>query len=114
MKDLFDKPISDLDILLKDLGSLSTSDLLAIDGPKFIIDRSGAALAVIISPDKWKMLNHPIPAVKSNGVTKFYAGAQTYLTIPVENIGRGVTLWQAKPSTGLEIITLRSRKKVSQ
>ena len=50
---------------LQDLGSLSAPDLLAIDGPKFITSDGyeGATIfAVLISHDKWKRLNHGLPA----------------------------------------------------
>lgn len=55
---------SNLHIPLADLGDLSASDLLAIDGPKFITSDSykGArTFAVLISHEKWKRLNHGIP-----------------------------------------------------
>jgi hypothetical protein len=42
-------------------------------------------------------------------------GGQMYLRIPVERVterlGPHSTVWQAKPETGLEIITKRTRKK---
>ena len=55
------KPLSELHIPLADLGSLSASDLLAIDGPKFITsdsERGCKTYAVLISHEKWKRLNH--------------------------------------------------------
>ena len=56
--------LPELHIPLADLGSLSASDLLAIDGPKFITldsKRGTKTLAVLISHDKWKRLNHGLP-----------------------------------------------------
>lgn len=54
-----------LHIELQDLGNLSASDLLAIDGPKFITSDGyvGArTFAVIIPHEMWKRLNHGLPA----------------------------------------------------
>ena len=56
-----------LHIPLADLGDLSASDLLAIDGPMFITSDSfeGArTFAVLISHDKWKRMNHGLPPGK--------------------------------------------------
>jgi hypothetical protein len=107
-------PLPELDIPLTDIGKLSASDLLAIDGPKFITNRSGvgggATLAVVISHDKWLMLNHHIPTVKRREVTEFFVGDQTYLTIPVKRIGLGPSIWQAEPETGIKIITTSAKE----
>ena len=55
------KPLPSLCIPLAYLGDLSASDLLTIDGPKFITSDSNEGArtyAVLISHDKWKKLNH--------------------------------------------------------
>lgn len=112
-KNMKKNPLPELDIPLIELGKLSAYDLLSIDGPKFIVNRSGvgggATLAVVISHDKWLMLNHHIPTVKRYEVTEFFVGGQAYLTIPVERANPNSTIWQAKPETGLKIITERPK-----
>jgi hypothetical protein len=53
-----------LHIPLADLVLMSASELLAIDGPKFITSDSyegTRTCAVLISHDKWKRLNHRLP-----------------------------------------------------
>ena len=55
------KPLPEIPIPLADLCKLSASDLLAIDGPKFITsdsERGARTYAVLISHEKWKRLNH--------------------------------------------------------
>ena len=105
------KPLPDLHIPLADLGHLSASDLLAIDGPKFITSDSyeGArTCAVLISHDKWRTLNHALPEVDPNKARPFYVGDAAYVVIPCEpHIG---SVLRPKQSTGLEIIT-RKRSK---
>jgi hypothetical protein len=102
----------DLHIPLADIPYLSASDLLAIDGPKFITSDSmeGAkTFAVLISHDKWRTMNHTIPAVSPHRAGVFWVGEQAYLTIPVEQRG-GTAVWHPVSETGLEIIT-RKRSK---
>jgi predicted transcriptional regulator len=107
--------LPELDIPFADLGKLSVRDLLSIDGPKFITNRKGAVggatLAVVISHDKWIMLNHHIPDVKRAAVTEFFVGGQAYLTIPVE---RDVfKFWRPVAETGLDIVTLKKPRKTA-
>ena len=42
---------------------------------------------------------------KSLGFAHFTVGEQDYLTVPVERIGPGPSIWQAKPETGIKIVT---------
>ena len=59
------KPLPELHITVDDLGQLHPDDLreflIGIDGPKFITSdskRGTKTLAVLISHDKWRKLNH--------------------------------------------------------
>jgi hypothetical protein len=59
------KPLPELHITVDDLGQLHPNDLRSflagIDGPKFITEdskRGTKTLAVLISHDMWKRLNH--------------------------------------------------------
>ena len=54
----------DLHIPFEKLGELSSRKLLAIDGPKFIT-KDHKTLAVLISHEKWKKLNHSFPDLES-------------------------------------------------
>jgi hypothetical protein len=54
----------DLHIPFEKLGELSPKKLLAIDGPKFIT-KDHKTLAVLISHDKWRALNHSFPDLES-------------------------------------------------
>jgi len=102
------KPLAGVHVTLDGLGNLSASDLLSLDGPKFVTSSSkGGAktLAVLISPDKWKTLNHNLPDVDSEKTLHFYVGENAYVTIPCDPPIGGV--FRPKRSTGLEIITRR-------
>jgi hypothetical protein len=112
------KPLSELHIPFTDLSSLSAADLLSIDGPKFITKdskRGFKTLAVLISHDKWKELNHGLFDLNPHKASLSIVDDQAYLTIPVKGVSLFPALWQAKPETGLTIITNRkSRKKASR
>jgi hypothetical protein len=43
-------------------------------------------------------------------VAHFTVGEQDYLTIPVERIGPNPSIWQAKPETGIKIITTSTKE----
>jgi hypothetical protein len=98
----------DIHVPYKKLGELSPAELLAVEGPKFVT-KDHKTLAVLISHDKWKKLNHGLPNVNPHKVMKFLVGEQNYLVIPVERYGS--TLFQAKPETGLMIFTGIPKKK---
>ena len=110
------KPLSEIHLTLAGLAHITSADLLSIDGPKFITSSSkyGArTLAVLISHDKWKTLNHNVPSVNPHKAEAFYVGEQAYMVIPAVDLGGGV--YQAKPETGLKIITdtkLRKRGRL--
>ena len=62
------KPLPELHITVDDLSQLHADDLrvllAGIDGPKFITSdskRGTKTLAVLISHNKWKRLNHELP-----------------------------------------------------
>ena len=108
------KPLPELHLPLADLGELSASDLLAIDGPKFITsdsERGARTHAVLISYNKWKTLNHSLPEVDPHKAKEFFVSGQAYLTIPVER--DAYKCWRPVRETGLEIIT-RKRSKAAQ
>lgn len=106
------KPLPELHIPLADLGKLSASDLLAIDGPKFITsdsERGARTYAVLISHDKWRTLNHNLPEVDPEKAMPFYVGGNAYVVIPCdEPVG---SVFRPKPSTGLDIITRKRSKR---
>lgn len=106
------KPVSESHIPLADIGDLSASDLLAIDGPKFITSDSKRGVrtyAVLISHDKWKTMNRRLPDVNPHKAEVFFVGEQAYLTIPVER--DAYKCWRPLPETGLTIITEKSSGK---
>ena len=87
------KPLPELHIPLADLGNLSASDPLAIDGPKFITsdsERGARTYAVLISHDKWKQLNHRLPNITPDRAGIFFIGDQAYMVLPVEG---SVLIW---------------------
>ena len=110
------KLVPDLHVEFEKLGKLTPADLLAIDGPKFITqdcEQGTATLAVLISHDKWRTLNHGLPDVRPDRVGVFFIGKQAYLQIPVEQ-RKESAVWHAVPEVGLDIITRRkSRKKTA-
>ena len=62
------KPLPELHITVDDLGQLHPDDLrdllAGIDGPKFITEdskRGTKTLAVLISHETWKRVNHGLP-----------------------------------------------------
>jgi len=107
----------DLHVPFEKLSSISVADLLAIEGPKFITHTSHRAgqqtLAVLISHEKWKTMNHQLPEVDPVKAELFFVDEQAYMVIPAINLGG--TVYQAKPETGLKIITERkSRKRLAK
>ena len=106
------KLVPDLHIPYEKLGELSCADLLAIDGPKFIV-RHRKTLGVLISHDKWRTMNHRLPNITPDRAGIFFIGDQAYMVLPVEQRD-GHAVWHPTLETGLEIITRRkSRKKAS-
>ena len=98
----------DLHIPFAELGELSSRKLLAIDGPKFIT-KGHKTLAVLISHEKWKIMNHRLPNITPDRAGIFFIGDQAYMVLPVEQ-RNGHAVWHPTPETGMEIIT-RPRKK---
>lgn len=99
----------DLHILFAELGELSPAKLRAIDGPKFIT-KGHKTLAVLISHDKWRTMNHRLPNIAPDRAGIFFIGDQAYMVLPVEQRDRHAS-WHPMPETGLEIITKRKTKK---
>ena len=73
----------DLHIPFAELGELSSRKLLAIDGPKFIT-KGHKTLAVLISHEKWKIMNHRLPNITPDRAGIFFIGDQAYMVLPVE------------------------------
>jgi hypothetical protein len=107
------KPLPSLHIPLADLPSLSASDLLAIDGPKFIMSDSEAGCrtcAVLISYDKWKTLNHNTPQVNPHKAEVVFVRKKSYVVISGER--DEFKCWRPKKETGMDIINIvRKRSK---
>ena len=106
--------ISDLHISLAGLRKLRPTELLAIDGPRFIMREvvpGNETLAVLISHDKWRTLNHNMPEVDPHKAKVFYVGDNLYMTIPISAImvGSAVCEPQARPETGFKITRTRKR-----
>ena len=99
----------DLHIPFEKLGELSSRKLLAIDGPKFIT-KGHKTLAVLISHEKWKIMNHRLPNITPDRAGIFFIGDHAYMVLPVEQ-RNGHAVWHPTPETGMEIIT-RPRKRV--
>ena len=104
----------DLHIPFEKLREISSAELLAIDGPKFITRDSKQGrrtLAVLISHDKWRTLNHNLPEVDPHKAKVFYVGDSLYMTIPIDAImvGSSVCEPQARSETGFEITRVRKR-----
>jgi hypothetical protein len=108
------KIIPSLCIPYADLATLTPADLRAIDGPKFITRsvRAGIdALAVLISHDKWRALNHGAPYVNPDQITEYFVGDQAYIIVPV---GRGrvePTVWQTPKESMIQIVTRRRKAR---
>lgn len=110
----------DLHIPFEKLGELSPKQLLAIDGPKFITHKcitpenhvGQQTLAVLISHDKWKTMNHRLPNITPNRAGIFFIGDQAYMVLPVEQRD-GHAVWHPTPETGLGIITKPGKKAKS-
>jgi hypothetical protein len=106
------KPLAEFHITLAGLAKICAADLASIEGPKFITSSSRGGtktLAVLISHDKWKTLNHNLPQVDSDKALPFYVGNNAYVVIPCEpHIG---SVLRPKRSTGLEIITRQRSKR---
>ena len=60
---------------------------------------------MLISHEKWKMLNHNLPEMDPHKALEFSIGEQRYLTIPVERVPGLGNVVQATRETGLTIIT---------
>lgn len=112
--------VPDLHISVAELRKLRPADLLAIDGPKFImreVVRGNETLAVLISHNKWRMLNHNVPDVNPNEIKEFFVGDQMYLMMPVECVGscsyriKSSKKLEVRSWTGLEVIEHRKPRK---
>ena len=108
------KPVPSLCIPYAELATLTPADLRAIDGPKFIT-RTGTAgvgtLAVLISHDKWRALNHGTPYVNPDQITEYFVGDQAYIIVPV---GRGrvePTVWHNPKESMIQIVTCRRKAR---
>lgn len=109
------KPTPDLHISVAELRKLRPAELLAIEGPKFImreVVRGHETLAVLISHDKWRTLNHNVPEVDPHNAKVFHVGEQAYLTIPVYR--DAYKCWRPLVETGLDIVARPlSRKRIT-
>jgi len=104
--------VPELHISVAKLRKMSPADLLSIDGPKFImreVVRGNETLAVLISHEKWKTMNHRLPNITPDRAGIFFIGDQAYMVLPVEQRD-GHAVWHPTPETGLEIITKPGKK----
>lgn len=106
------KPLSELHVTLAGLRKMTSADFQAIDGPKFVTSssRHGArTLAVLVSHDKWKILNHNIFDADPHALRLNFIDGQRYVTLPIGPDSNNC--WQALPETGLQIVTIRWPRK---
>ena len=91
-------------------GKVSPGEVAGIvhDGGPVFMTYGEDTVAVLISRNKWRTLNHNVPSVDPHNAQVNFVGGQAYMVIPVVDLGSGI--WQATPETGLKIITCKRSK----